>query len=999
MWNILTEGTTPNSIYSIGTSDIMLGSRKQSGVYIQGPAQRHNNITITTTHDDIKDKENKKKKDSTTTCIPLRYLCGDFFDILITTSRFAMQLQHRCSTTPQPPLTTGAHLVTTSVKMETSWPLAFTSTTSTSRMEHATCSTSHNHDYRHLQSLMVQHLHSQRMGSWTSSLPQHQPVWVHQPLGLRLGCGRHAEAPLTTDIMVLQTEAGAQQHAEMNRIRTARQELQDERAHYLKQNVEHISHRPEIQQLNNDLNAQQALQDALTHGYTGTSSRWTSWLPHHAFDKTWKRTKQPTSSTSADQHRLGNVSTTQTSICRRSSCTTVHLVTEHSSSTTSMDRDITTTAVSKMDTRRLSLRDDTSCHRRYLKGQYSDKQLARTSTTTSLIAGSTTSYLARGTSDDRQLLCQQLHAPPWSDHREHRPGRQPHQEQQEGQRQERKRKGKKGKGKGYNNNYYNYNHYNTYHNNNNNHTKESQKEKVPLGATTTTPARARTSRATRTTIKERESLLRRPQHQSVGYVASLDIELPLVGSTTRRTSTMFSNTTTTSSTAVSASGLIRSAHRDMPPEGITTFNFQQLPQQQPQLINKYDKHYLLPQHHQWPECPHQDLTSTTSVPSTTCTAVKEDNHQASEDIVTTSTSTSWIANIFEIYLEGYFVAGPSSVTPVLLRRLHLGTSQTMYLFNHTTHNFLFLQLPINLFTSMATKTSCSWVQYIQQHGFLQRQDTSWWWHLWQRHHLAHLAGAAQQHGETATTFSHRLPSQQEQDTHALTHQPYRSWHRVCQQAKGRDWANIGGQHQQEENISIIQLDYTFMHDPHQPPFVHGKPHTYTFLRPSSLQQDSTWQCLHQRRATHHIKQHNYIVGLWSTALQKAWLQSDHETSLMQLVGTVATDLKLPTRVSPPYSHQSQGKVGEVPSQPLWPTSYNKITMEQRPQHRAIHAATRVTSMGTTTQHLHPQQLPRALFRQDITLRELPVQLPLQHRWLWRDVFLETSATSLLRSYV
>ena len=29
---------------------------------------------------------------------------------------------------------------------------------------------------------------------------------------------------------------------------------------------------------------------------------------------------------------------------------------------------------------------------------------------------------------------------------------------------------------------------------------------------------------------------------------------------------------------------------------------------------------------------------------------------------------------------------------------------------------------------------------------------------------------------------------------------------------------------------------------------------------------------------------------------------------MQLVSTVATDLKLPTRVSPPYSHQSQGKV-------------------------------------------------------------------------------------------
>ena len=41
---------------------------------------------------------------------------------------------------------------------------------------------------------------------------------------------------------------------------------------------------------------------------------------------------------------------------------------------------------------------------------------------------------------------------------------------------------------------------------------------------------------------------------------------------------------------------------------------------------------------------------------------------------------------------------------------------------------------------------------------------------------------------------------------------------------------------------------------------------------------------------------------------KSVLQSDAETSLMQLVNTVAADLNLPTRVSPPYSHHSQGKV-------------------------------------------------------------------------------------------
>ena len=72
-----------------------------------------------------------------------------------------------------------------------------------------------------------------------------------------------------------------------------------------------------------------------------------------------------------------------------------------------------------------------------------------------------------------------------------------------------------------------------------------------------------------------------------------------------------------------------------------------------------------------------------------------------------------------------------------------------------------------------------------------------------------------------------LPPQHEIDAHSLTHQPFRSWCRACQQAKGR-----GGQHRrqhQEENVSIIQLDYTFMHNPHQAPQCSGRQHTYTIL--------------------------------------------------------------------------------------------------------------------------------------------------------------------------
>ena len=60
--------------------------------------------------------------------------------------------------------TTGARPVTskvTSRRRRTSWPLVFTSTTSTSRMESATCSSYHSHIYQNLQSSMVFHLHSQ----------------------------------------------------------------------------------------------------------------------------------------------------------------------------------------------------------------------------------------------------------------------------------------------------------------------------------------------------------------------------------------------------------------------------------------------------------------------------------------------------------------------------------------------------------------------------------------------------------------------------------------------------------------------------------------------------------------------------------------------------------------------------------------------------------------------------------------------------------------------
>ena len=164
------------------------------------------------------------------------------------------------------------------------------------------------------------------------------------------------------------------------------------------------------------------------------------------------------------------VSTISTSICCRSSCTTVHghLVTEHCTSSTSMDRDITTTAVSKW-IQAVSIRDDTSCHRRYLKGQYSNKQLTWTSTTASLII---LQVRPHHTWQEARQMIDNVFANSYM----HLLGQTIGNIDQDVNFIKNKRgKGKKGKGKrkkgkayrkgkGYNN-YYNYNHYNSYYNN------------------------------------------------------------------------------------------------------------------------------------------------------------------------------------------------------------------------------------------------------------------------------------------------------------------------------------------------------------------------------------------------------------------------------------------------------------------------------------------------------------------------------------------------------
>ena len=94
-----------------------------------------------------------------------------------------------------------------------------------------------------------------------------------------------------------------------------------------------------------------------------------------------------------------------------------------------------------------------------------------------------------------------------------------------------------------------------------------------------------------------------------------------------------------------------------------------------------------------------------------------------------------------------------------------------------------------------------------------------------------------------------------------------------------------------------------MHDPHQATQCSGRQHTFTIL---TAIESSTGLCravlTSKKGYTPHqpAQLHRWVLKHGFT---KSILQLAAETSLMQLVNTVAADLNLPTRVSPPYSQE------------------------------------------------------------------------------------------------
>ena len=116
-----------------------------------------------------------------------------------------MQLQHRCSTTPQQLRLARILRLRRQHQggKKTSWPLAFTSMMSTSRMESATCSTYHNHVYHRPQSStalrlppqngLVNFEHTSTSASLSTSTSWTSPTMLRTHLQPTSWCSRHQQ--------------------------------------------------------------------------------------------------------------------------------------------------------------------------------------------------------------------------------------------------------------------------------------------------------------------------------------------------------------------------------------------------------------------------------------------------------------------------------------------------------------------------------------------------------------------------------------------------------------------------------------------------------------------------------------------------------------------------------------------------------------------------------------------------------------------------------------
>ena len=137
----------------------------------------------------------------------------------------------------------------------------------------------------------------------------------------------------------------------------------------------------------------------------------------------------------------------------------------------------------------------------------------------------------------------------------------------------------------------------------------------------------------------------------------------------------------------------------------------------------------------------------------------------------------------------------------------------------------------------------------------------------------------------------------EREAHSLTHVPFRSWCTVCQRAKGQHQHHKGNQ----KITSVIQLDHSFYKVPRETQnlkvltFVE----TVTSMSGAVIVPDLSANQV----AIKTLKKFIAVNGF-----TKSVLQCDGHSGLLALQEQVGQEMSLPTQISPPYSHQSQGTV-------------------------------------------------------------------------------------------
>ena len=144
-----------------------------------------------------------------------------------------------------------------------------------------------------------------------------------------------------------------------------------------------------------------------------------------------------------------------------------------------------------------------------------------------------------------------------------------------------KGKGKKGRGKGYNNNYYNYNHYNTYHNQSQQPQKGKSKGKGPIGSFDNNTGMGKHIKGDKNNNKGKGKSTSSTSTSKCWVCGKLgDRAASCWYNNQKNINNVQQQQLPPQQQQFQLQGSSDQPIAYMPPEGITTFNFQQVPQQQ-----------------------------------------------------------------------------------------------------------------------------------------------------------------------------------------------------------------------------------------------------------------------------------------------------------------------------------------------------------------------------------------------------------------------------------